>query len=382
MKTKILFLMVAAAMVFAGCDEKQAGGDDPDVTPTLSVSPASISAPAAGDAYTFSLACNTVWTAAVSSGATWCMVQPTAGNGDGTGTITIVQNMASESRTATVTFTAGTLTHTVTVTQAVATTPDDPTLSVAPDAVSAAHTAGTYQLQVTATQAWSAEVNASAAWCTISLNSYAGNHAVTVSVAENHTVGVQRAATILFTAGTRTQTVAVTQDAVLTPPNAASTQIWIYGLRTWSAAIHIPECNKSSFSDSFTDPHCRSYAESGHTWYYYNWEYVHANASTLCPDPWRVPGYFDYDVLVYDLGGDNPQAASYIIAEWGYGGQAVGSAMAGHPSYQYGEYAYFWSGSQVGTAEFRPCLYYSANALRSSQSYKSYGFQVRCVKDY
>jgi hypothetical protein len=87
----------------------------------------------------------------------------------------------------------------------------DAILSIDKTAIDAAYTIGTYQLQVTALQAWSAEVNSAATWCSVSPNFYDGSHVATVSVAENIAFEVQRSATITFTAGTFSLAVSVTQ---------------------------------------------------------------------------------------------------------------------------------------------------------------------------
>jgi uncharacterized protein (TIGR02145 family) len=282
-------VLLLAAIAVVGCDEKQGEGDTPDVMPTLLVSPANISAPAAGDAYAFSLACNTVWTAAVSSGATWCTVQPAAGNGDATGTITIAKNTAPESRTATVTFTAGTLTRAVAMTQAALT--------------------------------------------------------------------------------------------VITPPNAASTQTWVFGDQTWSDAIHIPNCNKSSFVDSYTDPQCRSYTENSTTWYYYNWPYVNVNAVALCPSPWRVPLQSDFGTLVSTLGGNTQSARDALIAAWGFTGYALGNSV-----YKESDGTTYWSatgydGDEAYTLSYVGYYAYGLYINPQSIDLMYYGFPVRCVKD-
>jgi hypothetical protein len=110
-------------------------------------------------------------------------------------------------------------------------------LSIDKTAIDAAYTAGTYTLQVTATQPWSAEVNAAATWCTISPTFYSGNHAVTVSVAAQ-SIPEQRAATITFTAGTLTRKVAVTQTGAPPELNTDTTAIDANFLAgTYSVAI-------------------------------------------------------------------------------------------------------------------------------------------------
>jgi hypothetical protein len=157
-------------------------------------------------------------------------------------------------------------------------------LSIDKNAISAAHTAGTYELQVTDTQVWSAEVNAAATWCTASPATGTSNGTVTVNVAANAAT-VTRTTAVTIAAGAVTRTVSVAQAAQpATPPYAASTLIWTFGEQQWSDAIRIPACNKtSSFTDSYTEPQCRSYTSGTNTWYYYNWPYVVANPSTMCP---------------------------------------------------------------------------------------------------
>jgi hypothetical protein len=113
-------LLLMAAFAFAGCNKDDDNNELPPEEQeaiTLTAMPASISAPAAGDAYPFSLACNTMWTAAVSTSATWCMMQPSSGNGDSAGTITVAVNPTEDSRAATITFTSGEVTRKITVAQ-------------------------------------------------------------------------------------------------------------------------------------------------------------------------------------------------------------------------------------------------------------------------
>jgi hypothetical protein len=85
-------------------------------------------------------------------------------------------------------------------------------LSATPATIQATVAAGTYTLNVTSVQAWSAEVNAAATWCAISPNFYAGNYATKVNVLENP-LALQRAATITFTSGMLTCKATVAQAA-------------------------------------------------------------------------------------------------------------------------------------------------------------------------
>ncbi|MDR3350971.1 MAG: hypothetical protein LBN98_04940, partial [Prevotellaceae bacterium] len=164
---KIFTLMVAAAMVFAGC-KSEAGEDDgnnsgtnPDV-PSLSVVPSGIPVPASGGSYDFAIASKTIWSTAITTGAAWCRISPTVGTGDATGQITVDRNTVAEARAATITFTAGALTCTTTVTQAA----DNPALSVDKTTINAVKAAGSYTIAVTSNTTWTVSDNAD--WCTVS----------------------------------------------------------------------------------------------------------------------------------------------------------------------------------------------------------------------
>jgi hypothetical protein len=155
-----------------------------------------------------------------------------------------------------------------------------------------------------------------------------------------------------------------------TPRYAATTKTWFFGNQTWSDAIQVPECNKSSFAESDTEPQCRSYADpkSGKSYYYYNWPYVNGNGDKLCPKPWRVPGL---STLVKSARNISKDAAKEF---WGYGGLADGGSM------QYVSTCFFYWSSAWD--ERNPELAYCCDdgtfaPVRTLE--KALGFQVRCV---
>jgi hypothetical protein len=242
------------------------------------------------DAYTVDVSSQGTWTASVSAGAAWCTLTNAGGTGNGTLTVNVTANTDTAPRTATVTVTSGTLTKTVTVTQAgIALEVNITTISVSSYAVG-------YIVGVTSNAAWTASVSPSSAieWCTLTNGGGTGNGTLTVHVTAN-TATVTRAATITVTAGTAGKTVSVRQAAAPpyvihktddAPRYAASNNAWTFGSSTltWSDAIRIPECNQSGFSSSTVTPKCRSYTD-GTIRYYYNWPYVTANRTTLCPSP-------------------------------------------------------------------------------------------------
>jgi hypothetical protein len=153
------------------------------------------------------------------------------------------------------------------------------------------------------------------------------------------------------------------------PTFAASNKIWTFGDQVWSDAIRIPECNKTSFEDSYTDPQCRSYTEQGGTWYYYNWPYVNAHAARLCPSPWRVPTKVDLNTLV--------EATTYvvIIDAWGCGGLID---RAGDPTSR--NTGYYWSSDIVREKVYACNLEFSPGSYSTDGSEFASGMQVRCVK--
>jgi hypothetical protein len=363
MKTKNLFLMMiaAATMVFAGCKN-----DDEEIASVLTIDPTAISATADAASYTVGVTSNVAWTAAVNSeAATWCTLTNASGNGNAWVTVNVAENLVVEvERVATITFTAGTLIQTVSVTQTTA----SPALSVSPASISATVATDNYSIVVTSNVTWTAEASAGATWCTVSPATGTGDGTVTVSVAENAAVA-PRAATVTVTSGTLIHVVSVTQAGIPTPTYAASTRTWVFGNQTWSDAIRIPECNKTSFTNSSTDPHCVSFTENNNTWYYYNWSYVVANAATLCPSPWRAPEWEDFSVLY-----DNTTATELGV-EWGYGGYASSTIVVSRNTH-----AYYWNTTDL-VSIFAYCMQYTgSNLYVDDAAMKDQGMQVRCVK--
>ena len=340
----------------------------PDSTrdPKLSITPTDIPAAFTAGTYTLAVTSNIVWTAAVSDD-TWCTVAPTTGGGNIAVTINVAEQSVFVQRSTTITFTAGTLTREVTVTQAGVTIE----LTVNPTTIEATSTTDTYTLNVTSNTDWTAAVSGGT-WCAVAPTAGNGNVAVAVNVEGNPTIET-RSATVTFTYDTHTRQVGVTQvgttlPSANTPPNAASTLTWVFGDQTWSDAIHIPECNKPSFTDSYDESHCRSYMEGGNIRYYYNWAYVNQNAVTLCPTPWHVPTRSDFDALV---GNTN---YTTLINDWGYGGRAAGTAVNAA-----GSYAFYWSATEFDADKAYNLRYFSTG-LGVFYYGKTDGFQVRCVK--
>jgi hypothetical protein len=198
-------------------------------------------------------------------------------------------------------------------------------------------------------------------------------------------VNAIRTATIHFTAGTIIRTLTVIQEGTPpTPPHAASTQTWVFdGFSVWSDAIQIPECNKTDFPNSRTEPQCRNYYQSisNRTFYYYNWPYVKQHEESLCPPPWRVPTASD----LFSLPGRDLSP----MLGGGYGGYITAETNL-EMFNQYATYLWsltqsenYWSFSDEEDAantavRLMFAIGLGGDALGSQD--KSHGLQVRCVR--
>jgi uncharacterized protein (TIGR02145 family) len=369
---KLLYLLLAAVILFAGCKE------DDNATSEFLVNLTAIQATAAADSYLITVTGNAAWTAAAD--AEWLSLSPASGNGNGTITVVVTENVTTDPRTATVTFTAGTLRSTVSVTQA------GITLDVDPETIDLANTAGTYTIAVTSNAAWTA--TADAEWLSLSPASGNDNSTVTVTIAGNATQEA-RTATITFAAGTVSRTVSLSQAAAPAPPdNAASAQIWVIGTQTWSDHINVPDCNKTEFNGGTPETPLSDCRNNPGYYYMYSWQYIKRNAASICPPPWRVPGKDDFTDLDIALGGTGENRAdvaeSWITAKyitaWGgvYGGYASGSTL---DAQDLG--FYYWSSTEYPegtTAGYTLNVYKTGRVNPKNFNYKDHGFHIRCVK--
>jgi hypothetical protein len=155
------------------------------------------------------------------------------------------------------------------------------------------------------------------------------------------------------------------------PLYAASNKVWIFGNQTWSDAIQIPECKKTSFENSYTGQQCRNSTSGTNMWYYYNWSYVNTNKDSLCPSPWRVPLVEDFRTLM------NNTNSKTLAISWGYGGLADSTSVNNT-----GSDALYWSSIESSTRRAYSLYFGTGNGVAGLQdsTYKRNGFQVRCVK--
>jgi hypothetical protein len=348
------------------------------IVPALSADPPAIPATSTAHSYTIAVTSTIGWTATENSD--WFAVAPVSGNGNGTITVSVEANPTTDVRAGAITLAAGTLTEpvSVTVTQAAAA----PVLTVNSAVVTAAHSAGSYYLNVTSNTTWTATVAGNSNWCTVWPASASGNGTVTVGVEANTSETNKRSATITIAAGTTHRTVALTQSTPGAPLLAATARKWTFGTQTWSDAIQVPACAGSTFEYS-TDPRCRTYANNGSTWYYYNWPYVDAHKETMCPTPWRVPTKDDLDALYESAGGSTGYET--LFQHWGYGGSII-TYRPIHPTDNYDKTLAYWSTTENGDKAY--CIHAEPNWNGVYDNYYHVldiskfeaGFQVRCVK--
>ena len=151
---------------------------------------------------------STSWTA--STDVSWITLAKSSGSGSDTLSYTVAENTTPSSRTGTITITWSGGTETLTVTQAGVAAADG---TISPTTVSQVSASGT-TLTFTVTDAdsvgWTLTSNAS--WLTLSNTSGTGGSTVTATVAAN-TSSSARNASLTFTSGGTTTTIAVSQKA-------------------------------------------------------------------------------------------------------------------------------------------------------------------------
>jgi len=209
-----------------------------DLMGFLTVTPSNQNVPATAGNTSFTVGCNTTWSA--STTASWCTITP-SGTGNGTINASYTDNTSINQRVATITVTSGSQApQSVTVTQAGAL----PTLTVFPSNQNVTSPAGSTSFTVTSNTDWTVTVDSS--WCLVT-SSGSGNGTILANYSENLSVN-QRIATITVTVtGLPPQQVTVTQAGALpilsvTPPYqnvsevAGSTMFTVTSNTNWSVS--------------------------------------------------------------------------------------------------------------------------------------------------
>jgi hypothetical protein len=248
-----------------------------------------------------------------------------------------------------------------------------PALRVNPRDFGVPREAATYTVAVTSDASWTAAISWNPSWLSISSPvSGSGDGSITVSVDENNTF-FPRTASLKVTSGDVSRAMDLTQQGFPkpdAPANAASPNTWIFGTQLWSDMIQVPDCNTpiTEYIRTFASPQCASNTVDGVTYYFYNRVYVVNNATSLCPDPWRVPTYADLETLVASV----PQLE--LRAAWGLPGYAFACKEneAGCGTHDaYGEQLLMFAVDRDG-------ILYNEHTV-GENPYLSHGIPVRCV---
>jgi uncharacterized protein (TIGR02145 family) len=171
-----------------------------------------------------------------------------------------------------------------------------------------------------------------------------------------------------------TATGTITLNLIL--PTDAGTTTYTTCSLIWSEPVRIAECDKGTFTSSSTTPSCRSHTIDDIKYFYYNWPYVSANRTTMCPPPWRVPPITDWNTLLNCLGSGGVNGKYYPESST-WGGARAGYAVNTSGMSSIGEYGAYWSISLQGT--YATHFQFSTLATTGQQA-RWAGLQVRCVR--
>jgi uncharacterized protein (TIGR02145 family) len=175
------------------------------------------------------------------------------------------------------------------------------------------------------------------------------------------------------------------------PPGAASTYIWVIGSQLWSAPLQKAQAGCTATKDfgETNPPPVAYYRTSGlydGSGYLYNWKCVDDYATQLCPSPWRVPTYSDFQALDWALGGSGSNRTdedpTWITAKyvnlWGgaYGGYGL-NAFIHFP----GSIAHYWTTYRTTDYAAASLQFLSVGTVKPIDRgcAQAAGFQVRCV---
>ena len=202
-----------------------------------SASPSSLAFAAKGGSQPFALTYTGTGTWSLSTTDNWLQMSPAGGNADAMVSVTASANPAGAPRSGKVMITFGTRTQTVFVTQEAA------ALAVTPAGLDFAVAGETGTLAVSSNRDWL--LSGGAEWLTVNSPVTTGNATVTLTAAANDATSA-RTATLAFTAGNITRTVALNQPAaparlavsspvVEAPAAGAEATVQVHSNTAWSA---------------------------------------------------------------------------------------------------------------------------------------------------
>ena len=208
-KTTILKLVTGLCAVLTLMNCGGGGGDSTDsekVTPTLSVSPSTVTLDGNGKG-TLMVTSNTQWT--VTCIDPWLSYTPNSGSGSAQVTLSAPVNSG---RSTILTFTD----KSNKVTTAVSVIQKAPVLTVNPSSINFASAGGSNSFSVESNISWT--VSSSDSWCTVSPSYGSGNGNVTVNVAANPDPAA-RQTTITISGATLSSSITITQDPNIEDPS-------------------------------------------------------------------------------------------------------------------------------------------------------------------
>ena len=209
---KALNLLTCALLLLFSCVEENTFDTKQYVlsfTPTVSTNVSTLDFAGDGGRLSFTVTCNTLWTASTSE--TWFTLNPSNGTGKATLTVDVAQNPDASSRTGTIAVSCGGTTKTVTVTQI-----GLERFSVSPESFEFSSEGGVNSLTVTSNTSWTASGDAE--WFSFSSSSgtHSGTGDATISVAvQTNTTTNSREGKISFKAGDKSYEVVIKQEGAV-----------------------------------------------------------------------------------------------------------------------------------------------------------------------
>jgi hypothetical protein len=163
----------------------------------------------------------------------------------------------------------------------------------------------------------------------------------------------------------------ITVSAANTITGSCTPECVIAGL-TWSAPRSVDPSGCTLVSGGMTtNKNCPAQYKivNNGAGYYYNWPCVNANATTICPSPWRVPTPSDLKKVAAAA------SPSLLKLLWGYPGRISGNLI------ESGSVGDIWSSDGTSYGSYwAHLLRWYGNTVETFEHYWSDGLQVRCVK--
>ena len=340
---------------------------------SLSVSPKSVNVAAAGESFTVTVTCDTVYNVDMSD--TWLILNS---NSNGTLSFTAEANTSDSSRAATITVTAGTLSKTVTVTQ------EEVSLSVSPTDVSVTAAGESFTVTVTCNRDYSVDVSDD--WLTLESD----NDGTLDFIAEANTSGSSRTSTITVTAGDLSSTVEVVQNGTLNGYEYVD-----LGLSVKWASCNIGADSPEEYGDYYAWGETETkdtYTSSNSVTYGvemddFSGDAEYDAATANWGSPWRMPTSSEtYELFInctwtwttmddvngYEVTGTNGN--SIFLPAAGYRGSSS--------LYGAGSEGYYWSStSYTAYTRFADYLYFNLGYATPNSKARYLGLSIRPVSE-